>query len=160
MNRETTTAHTETWQFFSSCVEIFKPKGGASFVAKIFGVSTRQVQRWSCNPDFSESAQRNPLDRYETALRTLMEMGRRDVATGGADRQAHVVQCHLSCDEATPDKDTLPEELLDDLPVISEFHTSAMNLDDEAVVRELYRKAQTELKKSFQAYLIAKQINE
>jgi len=157
MNRETTTAHVESWQFYSSCIEIFKHRGGASFVAKILGVSTRQVHRWACNPDFSESSQRTPMDRYETLLRHLLEMGRHDVAMGCADRQAHVVNCHLIINDVIPDKDSLPEELLDDLPVIAEFHTSAMNLDDEEIVRELFRKAENELKESFQAYLKEKQ---
>lgn len=153
MNRETTTAHVETWQFFSSCIEIFRPHGGTGFLSKLYSVSIRQMQRWSCDPDFSDSAQRNPMDRYEKILKTLMEMGRNDVARGAVDRQAAIVGCHLACDYAEPDKDSLSDELLDDLPAIAKLHRAIIDLESPEVVREALQQAKRELDEDYAAYL-------
>ncbi len=159
MHRETTTAHSETWQFFSSCIEIFKPlcsKGGTSYLSNLYSVAIRQIQRWSCDPDFSESAQRNPMDRYEKVLKRLVELGRKDVAMGAVDRQANIIGCHLVCTTAAPDKDNLNEELLDDLPVVARLHQAIIENKPNAVVRELLVKAKQELDEDYQAYLSAK----
>lgn len=156
MHRETTTAHSDTWQFFSSCIEIFKPRctrGGTGYMAALFRVSIRQMQRWSCDPDFSESAQRNPLDRYEKALKTLMEMGRQDVARGAVDRQAAIVGCQLVCDYAEPDKDSLSDELLDDLPAIAKLHQAIIDREPSEVVREALQQAKRELDEDYQSYI-------
>ena len=122
-------------------------------MSKLFNVSTRQIQRWSCDPDYAES-QRNPMDKYETVLRHLCEMGRREVGRGAVDRQAQIVGCTLVCSGgAHPDKETLYEELLDDLPSLAEFHKAITDRQDITVVRELRRKLREELDQSYEAYV-------
>ena len=156
MNRETTTSHVETWQFFNSCIEIFKPlckkSGGKGFLSKLFGVEHRQIERWSSDPDFTSSAQRNPMDKYETVLKRLVELGRKDVAIGAVDRQAQIVDSQLTRPNTIPDKQTLNDELLDDLPAISAFHTAMRNGEHLLVVRELFSSAQDEIAQSYEAY--------
>lgn len=153
MHRETTTAHPETWQFFSSCIEVLKPKGGKGFIANLFGIKSRQVERWSCDPDTSDSAQRNPLDKYEKILQLLCELGRKDVAIGAVDRQAKILDCDLVCQNTEPDKTTLHDELLDDLPAVARLHTAIRKKEDIAHVREALRQAMDELKQSYEAFL-------
>ncbi len=157
MNRETTTAHVKTWQVFSSCMEVFKPlcshSGGKGYLSKLFGVTSRQIERWSCDPDFSESSQRNPIDKIETMLSRLVELGRKDVARGIIDRQAKILGCLLSCSDAVPDKSTLPDELLDDYPAIVEFHNSIREKKDIQKIREDMAKAIDELKQDYELYV-------
>lgn len=148
MPTETTPVH--TWQFYRAVKKIL----GKTFMPKIFKVSPRQVDRWSCDPDFSESSQRNPMDRYETILTELMEIGKEKIARGAVDRQARIVECHLICSgDVTPDKDNLSDELLDDLPAVTKLHTAIINREPEQVVRELLSKAKRELDEDYQAYL-------
>ena len=145
---ETTPVH--TWQFYRAVKKIL----GKTFLPTLFKRSPRQIDRWSCDPDFSESSQRNPMDRYETILSELMEIGKEKIARGAVDRQARIVECELVClGDATPDKDTLSEELLDDLPAVTKLHTAIINREPEQVVRELLSKAKRELDEDYQAYL-------
>jgi len=156
MNRETTTAHIGTWQFFSSCIEIFKPlssTGGKGYLSKLFNVSTRQIERWSCDPDFSESAQRNPMDKYEIALKRLVELGRKDMAIGAVNRQAEIIGCVLTCASVEPDKSSVSDELLDDLPAVSTLHSSIREKRDVQEVRENLTRALDEIRQSYEIYV-------
>ena len=148
MSIETTPVH--TWQFYRAVKKIL----GKTFMPKLFKISPRQIDRWSCDPDFSDSSRRNPMDRYETILEALMEIGKDKIARGAVDRQARIVGCNLVCEgDAVPDKDTLTEELLDDLPAVTQLHDAIINRKPEQVVRELLSKAKRELDEDYQAYL-------
>lgn len=104
--------HTETtpltsWQFFKACRSIL----GDAFLQTLFKRALRQLQRWSCDPDFADSIERNPVDRYEVLLARLVERGREDVARASVSRQAHIVGCELRClDPVEADKRSMPEE--------------------------------------------------
>lgn len=148
MSFETIPVH--TWQFYRAVKKIF----GKTFLPKLFKISPRQVDRWSCDPDFSESSQRNPMDRYETILTELMEIGKEKIARGAVDRQARIVECHLVCSgDVVPDKDNLSDELLDDLPAVTKLHAAIISREPEQVVRGLLNKAKRELDEDYQAYL-------
>lgn len=148
MSIETIPVH--TWQFYLAVKKVL----GKVFMPTLFKVSPRQVDRWACDPDFSASSQRNPMDRYETLLSELMEVGKVRLARGAVDRQAMIVECRLVCDgEATPDKDNLADELLDDLPAVTKLHTAIINREPAQIVRELLSEAKRELDEDYQAYL-------
>ena len=122
-------------------------------MSKLFGVTTRQIERWSCDPDFSESSQRNPIDKIEIMLSRLCELGRKDVAKGIVDRQAKIVGCILSCSDAVPDKPNVIDELLDDLPAIVEFHNAVRDKKDIQEVREKLTAAIDELKQDYELFV-------
>lgn len=118
-----TTIPVETWQFFHAC----KTRLGRSTLTDLFKKSIRQIDRWSCDPDFSESAQRNPMDKYETLLQKLVDRGVLDIARAAVDRQARIVGCELTYSDVSPDKASIEEELLDNLPALAK-HQEAITL--------------------------------
>ena len=139
----------KTWQFYHAC----KQHLGVAFIQKLFKVSPRQIDRWACDPDFADSSQRNPMDRYETLLKKLMERGAVDVAMAAADRQAAIVGCTLVSDTgAVPDKTTLADECLDDLPALSQLHAAMRDHLPTPVIRDLLRKLKTEIDEDLALY--------
>lgn len=131
----------KTWQFFHAC----KTHLGTETLTKLFQVSLRQVDRWSCDPDFTESTRKNPVDRYETLLKKLMERGVLDIARAMVDRQARIVGCVLKTGQAEPDKDTLEHELLDNMPAYAEYQEAARTGQPIQVIRGLAYRAIDEI---------------
>jgi len=126
----------KTWQFFNAC----KQNLGISSLTSLFKVGHRHIDRWSCDPDFSDSSQRNPMDRYETLLKKLMDRGVDDIARAAVDRQVNIVGCFMRINCLAPDKASISEELLDNLPALSEYQ-EAVRLDKPlSVIREKARK--------------------
>lgn len=126
------TTPVESWQFYHAC----KIRLGKSVLTTLFKKSCRQIDRWSCDPDFSESAQRNPMDKYETLLTKLMDRGVLDIARAAVDRQARIVGCELKCVDVSPDKATIEEELLDNLPALAEYQEAARTKQPLGVIRQ------------------------
>lgn len=138
-----------TWQFFSACKEIL----GTSEIQKLYKRDTRQIDRWSCDPDFTVSSQKNPADRIEALLKKLVILGSRDIAVAFVDRLARIVKCRLVEDEQiTPDKPDIRDEILDDYPVLTDFHEAIRTGADMAVVRDLERRLITEIQETVAAY--------
>ncbi|WP_152427656.1 hypothetical protein [Desulfotignum phosphitoxidans] len=82
-------------------------------------------------------------------LEKLMEKGKDDFARSAVDYLAAIVGCTLVCDgEIRPDKDTLADECLDDLPALADFHTALREKQPLPVVRELCRKAKQDIDES------------
>lgn len=82
-----------------------------------------------------------------------MERGRTDFARAAVDYLAGIVGCTLVCDgEIHPDKETLADECLDDLPALAEFHTALREGQPLPVVRELCRKAKHDIDESLAIY--------
>lgn len=131
----------KSWQFFHAC----KVRLGKSTLTDLFKKSIRQIDRWSCDPDFSESAQRNPMDKYETLLNKLVERGVMDIAQAAVDRQARIVGCELKFSDAFPDKDTIEEELLDNLPALAEYQKAVTDRRPFAVIRQAAMKVIREI---------------
>ena len=111
----------KTWQFFNAC----KQNIGITALTKLFKVGPRQIDRWACDPDFTESSQRNPLDRYESLLKKLMDLGVDDIAMAAVDRQARIVGCTLRVNRPVADKATIAEVLLDNLPALAAYQEAA-----------------------------------
>ena len=137
MSKKIETIPVETWQFYNTC----KQRLGISTLTKMFKISLRQAERWGCDPDFTVSSQRNPMDRYETLLKKLMDHGVEDIATAAVDRQARIVGCLLRKKCVNPDKETITEELLDNLPAMAEYQEAARSEQTPMeVIREKARK--------------------
>jgi hypothetical protein len=141
----------ETWQFWSAARHIL----GDAQIQKIFKVELRQLQRYSADPRYAESSQANPDDRYEVVLHRLIEAGRLDVARDRVARAAHIVGCDLRClDPASPDKGSMAEECLDDLPALSEYHRLLNDAGSTEVdVRAAWQRAKQELDENYELFL-------
>ena len=131
----------KTWQFHNACKILL----GMTSLTKLFKISPRQIDRWACDPDFTESSQRNPMDRYEALLKKLMEIGSFDMARRAVDRQARIVGCELRCTDVVPDKESIQDELLDNLPALAEYQESVRAKKPIGVIRSLAQKVITEI---------------
>ncbi|MHC1744858.1 MAG: hypothetical protein AB9873_17775 [Syntrophobacteraceae bacterium] len=139
----------KTWQMWNS----FRRVLGDALLQKVYQRGTRQLQRWSADPDFTAEFERNPMDRYELVLSRLMEIGREDLARAAVSRQAHVVGCELRCiDELNPDRSSITEEILDDHPPLVAFHQAIRNGEDAVVVHQLYQDARREIEETYALY--------
>ncbi len=148
MSSKTCKIPVKTWQFFNAC----KKNLGLAVLVKLFKVSPRQIDRWACDPDFADSSQRNPLDRHETLLKKLVDLGVEDIAIASVDRQAKIVGCVLRVESSTPDKETILEELLDDLPVLADFQEAIKNKEPIEIVREKGRLVIQEIEEDIKLY--------
>ena len=97
-----------------------------TYLTDLFKKSVRHMDRWASDPDFSATSQQNPLDKYERNLRDLIEIGKERIAKGAVDRQARIVGCTLRPLKAVvPDKSTISDELLDNLPALAAYQEVA-----------------------------------
>jgi hypothetical protein len=109
----------KTWQFFTACKHYL----GIAALTSLFKVGHRQIDRWASDTD---SSQRNPLDKIESLLKKLMALGADDIAWATVDRMAKIVGCTMRVKvNVRPDKRSLAEELLDNLPALAEYQEVA-----------------------------------
>jgi len=120
----------------------------------MYGVSTRQVERWSADPDTTESHARNPIDRYETLLKKLIERGEDEIAAIAVARQARLLGCELSaCDAVvTPNGVSVEDECLDDYPALTRFHTAIREKADPEQVLHLCTSAKKDIDETMELY--------
>lgn len=149
MNRKPTRTPADPWEWFSGAIYHLTK----SVLIKIWNVSEKTAERWSADKTTTESISKNPLVMLGITLEKLMEKGKFDFAMAAVDYLAQIVGCYLVCNDASPDKETLSEECLDDLPVIAAFHTAMTEKEFLPIVREKYRKAKQELDEDFQLYV-------
>jgi hypothetical protein len=150
MNREPKAPPLRSWQVFSAGIYHLKK----DFLAKMFGVSLRQVERWAADPDTTESHQKNPLDRLEAMCRAFMARGQSEIARIMAARLAYVVNCELrELDPVEPDAETMQHECLDDYPPVTRFHEAINQGGSIEEVRHLWQAAKRELDETFEMYL-------
>ncbi len=134
MNRELTPV-LKSWQFFLSCRRIL----GDTFMTTLFSRGSRQIYRWSADPDFTAESERNPLDRMVTILQRLHEQGRTDVSVAALTIMADAIGYDISPKElVVPDKNTLEEEMLDDYPALTAFHSM---IRDKAPIDKIHHYA-------------------
>lgn len=139
----------ETWQFFAAAKKIM----GMSALQVLYQRSHRQIDRWACDPDFTASSEKNPLDRIEAMLTRITELGKSHVAVAAADRMAAICGMRLVADSTpVPDADTLADELLDDYPALVRFHTAIREHKPDPVVRAALNAAIDELNQSYIMY--------
>jgi len=143
----------ENWQFFQAC----KSYLGSATIQKLYKVSSRQIDRWCSDPDYTESNQKNPVDRYEALLSKLMALGHTDVARSFVRRQVRIVGCVMEeLPGELPDKGNLPEEMLGDYACMHLFHKAIQNEKDELIIRKLRSELISEINKTFAFYIMKK----
>jgi hypothetical protein len=98
--------------------------------------SSRMIDYWAQDPDFSAETKRNPIDRLEELLRRLCEADERDAAKAALRILAHATNCYIrDRSDIHPDKETLAEEIIDDLPRLVDYHQALLGTDLEEVDR-------------------------
>ena len=116
----------ETWEFYQFVKKAF----GATYLNKLFSISSTQIARWCRNPEFEwgDKAAKNPIDRYEIMLQDLVDEGFYDIARLSVARQARIVGCILNNKALPePDKATLELEILDDTEKQVPFEQALLN---------------------------------
>lgn len=120
MNKEMTPV-LKSWQFFLSCRRIL----GDGFMATLYNRGTRQLYRWSADPDFTSpnGYERNPIDRMKTLLERLHEKGRTEIARSALSILSNAIGYEITpIIQNTPDQPTIEAEMLDDYPALIRFH--------------------------------------
>lgn len=120
----------KSWQIYDEARKILKKK-----IYKIYGNrNSRMIDYWAQDPDFSADPKRNPIDRLEGLVRSLVENGAHEVAISVVRILAAAVNCDVVTRAAVvPDKETLLEEILDDLPFVLRYHEALQGADLEEV---------------------------
>ncbi|MBA2881808.1 hypothetical protein HNR65_002139 [Desulfosalsimonas propionicica] len=150
MNREPKAPPLRSWQVFSAGIYHIKK----DVLARMFGVSLRQVERWAADPDTTESHQKNPIDRLEAMCRAFMTRGQSEIARIIAARLAYVVNCELrDVDDVEPSAETIQHECLEDYPPVTRFHAAINEYRDAEQVRHFLAEAKRELNETYQMYL-------
>jgi hypothetical protein len=98
--------------------------------------SSRMIDYWAQDPALSADPKRNPIDRLEALFKRLCEDGHRDVALSAVRILAEVIGAQVADrEEVVPDKETLHEEILDDLPHLLAYQEALQRNDLEDVDR-------------------------
>jgi hypothetical protein len=122
----------KTWEIYDAARKVLKKT-----IYHVYGNrSSRLIDYWAQDPRFSADPKRNPIDRLEALLSTLVDKGKggKEVALSAVRILANTVDCDLTPrGEAVPDKGTLLEEILDDLPFLVQYHEALQGHDLEAV---------------------------
>jgi hypothetical protein len=151
MNRKPTRPPIDPHEWFSGSIYHL----GKSSMLKIWNVSERTLERWSADKAMTASVTKNAVDMLGVTLEKLMEKGKADFARSAVDFLAKIVGCQLVCTtDAAPDKDSIAEECLDDLPIVAALHRAIIANKPEAIVRGLLSKAKQELDEDYQAYVL------
>ena len=121
-----------SWEVYERARKILKKT-----IYPIYGNrSSRMIDYWAQDPDFSADPKRNPIDRLEQLLKALVAHGGKDIAMSALRILASTVDCELvPREKVVPDKATLFEEILDDLPFLVTYHEALQGDDLEAVDR-------------------------
>lgn len=130
-----------------------------AWFTKFFHVDNQTVIRWIADPiHVSESSVRtNYLERHEAILTRLMNDGYEELARSNVSRLAAIVGCALvPLGPPTPDKETIEQEMLDDLPplvALQEAIIQGKSMDD---VRFLGEQAKGEIDETVEFYRLKK----
>ncbi len=129
-----TTPLCKTWQFYKTAIRTL----GMKKLTTMYCKSAKQIYRWAADPNYSEEHQRNPLDRIETMLDELCNVGREETAQRAVARMADIVGCELvGRDGQVPDKETLNLENLDDFDAVNAYTKSTQVSNNLFEVQEL-----------------------
>ena len=132
-----------------------REKIGDAFLCQLFNCNTRTLQRHTALPGFvsDESIRQNIFEKVIQILTTLMsKAGGAIIARSIVSIFCAVVGGRFEITDTTPDKPTLPEEILDDYTALAEFCEAMRRGEPEGVVRNLCRKAKNELDQTLTLY--------
>ena len=106
-------------------------------ICKVYGNrNARTIDYWAQDPAFSADYKRNPIDRLAALLTKLDSIGERETAKSAIRLLAGAINCRvIDRVEAVPDKPTLLEEILDDMPHIVAYQKALQGDDLEEVDR-------------------------
>lgn len=106
-------------------------------ICRIYGNrNARTIDYWAQDPACSADHKRNPIDRLGALLVKLDSIGERDAAKSALRILAAAINCRVIDQvEAVPDKETLLEEILDDMPHIVAYQHALQGDDLEEVDR-------------------------
>lgn len=121
-----------SWEVYAAARKRLKSK-----LFRIYGNrSSRMIDYWAQDPNFSAEPKRNPIDRLEALLEALDESGARDTAISALRILANALNLKIvDRAEVVPDKDTLHEEILDDMQCLLAYQEALLGDDLEAVDR-------------------------
>lgn len=98
--------------------------------------SSRMINYWAQDPKCCADPKRNPIDRLEKMVQELAKVDGKDVAIAVVRRLAGSIGLTIvSRKEAVPDKDTLQEEIIDDMPCLVAYQNALLANDLEEVDR-------------------------
>lgn len=129
----------KSWEIFHLARKALKNE-----MYTVFGNrSSRMIDYWAQDPAFSAESKRNPIDRLAMLLHRLDQGGMRSVAVSALRILASTINMRVAePDAAVADKETLFEEIIDDLPCLVAFH-DALQGDDlvevDRTMAELHR---------------------
>jgi hypothetical protein len=96
--------------------------------------SSRMIDYWAQDPAFSAEHKRNPVDRLGEMLVRLCRAGEHSAAKSALRILANGINCAVhDREEVVPDKETLYEEILDDMPCLIDYQRALQANDLEAV---------------------------
>ena len=121
-----------SWEFFSTARKV-----GKEDYYKIFGNRSKRSADYFCqDPLATVDHHTNPLDWMRQLMEVLVANGHKEVAKSGLRLLAGAAQCEIrDCREVVPDKDTLLEEIVDDMPALIEYQRALQGDDLELVDR-------------------------
>lgn len=121
-------------------------------------LSHRQLYRWAADPKFTEDHESNPIDRLEIIFERLCEIQREDVAESAL---ALLERPLMRNRRIVPDKNTLLEEICDDLPALVAFQEAMRESSPDAdKVYQLFVAAENELEETYQKFLEVNQLGQ
>lgn len=133
---------------------------GVRELARIWGRSEAHCYRWTRDPEakakknIDNDASPNPIYRIQETLRELSKHNP-PIAKMLAESLIEIIGSSIPCkSQITPDKETLAEELLDDLPHVVAFHQAMMEGKHPGVTGALCAMAKRELDEDQQMYLM------
>lgn len=139
----------EPWEMMAEA----KRALGITTFQKLLGVGTTQANRYCRNPKFTADAENSQLVR----LRDLFD----ELRNAGAEDQVRQMLNFLaeSIDErcggratTTPDKDSVAEECLDDLPSLALVHELMQSGEHPRVIRDAFDKHVDEVGQDLDLY--------
>ncbi len=137
------------WQFFANSAKLL----GMGYLTKHFHKNAGYLSKWCADPKWNQDARPNPLDKIRDMGIELDDIGRTDVALIAINALAESIGFEAQpLNEPTPDRDDIRDEILDDFPVLTEFHQSIRDKKPVAEVRVLLRKLKRELDENVVLY--------
>lgn len=103
---------------------------GLAGMQRIFSVGHNQIGRYCRNPDISDDAERNPLDRVRLLLARGVEAGAEEAVRMAVGYLLEPLGMKaVPVGEAPPDRETCEAECLDDYPTLLRLHEAVRTLE-------------------------------
>jgi hypothetical protein len=126
---------------------------GMPALERIFKVGHKQIYKQMRNPDYSGDSARPVIQRVRMLLHDLDKAGADTLSLAMLNYMAEPLGMHCIPNAvAEPDKPTLAEECLDDLPALVALHKAMMHGEDPRTVEALHAEAVQELDQTITKY--------